>query len=157
MIPSTRLVRCVCTARGWRLAIHAGKKCPRKDARKDELRERERVADARPPPSTRRGPSSSLIACSFVCFFFFLAHLLAFFSHHLFLSRNNNHRLAEALEDDGGAGGQGGGQANDGYDDGGKGGVSFFSSFCFSLAHSLSLCVVCLAFPHRIQVLSSFR
>lgn len=66
MIPSTRLVRCVCTARGWRLAIHAGKKCPRKDARKDELRERERVADARPPPSTRRGPSSSLIACSSV-------------------------------------------------------------------------------------------
>jgi hypothetical protein len=46
--------------------------------------------------------------------------------HSNSLPINRSHRLAEALEDDGGAGGgQGGGQGHDGYDDGGKGGVSF--------------------------------
>ena len=69
-------------------------------------------------------PLLSPIAFLFPCFLFLRAHLLAI----LFLIASfslHNHRLAEALEDDGGAGGQGGGQANDGYDDGGKGGVSF--------------------------------
>ena len=98
-------------------------------AREERERENDEVASARESLTlvSRRAEALPLFDGSSSCSPSSLLILSLPITHPLSLQI---HRLAEALEDDGGAGGQGGGQANDGYDDDGKGGVSFFCLIC---------------------------